>query len=86
MHSKFGASLNIQLKQKNKGGFFMFNTMLERLENTYFEPLEDVRRVCFQCSACEGDICEDDDYYKLLGLIICQDCIDDAHNYAELDE
>lgn len=63
----------------------MYNAALVRLEQSYFEPQEDISKICCKCSVCEEDIYEDDDCYELLGLTICQCCIDDAHGYASLE-
>ena len=64
----------------------MYNAVLVSLENAYFEPTEEIRKVCYECSVCGEEIYEEDDCYKLLGFVICESCIDDAHGYAEAED
>ena len=72
--------------KKFQGGEYMYNAVLVGLENTYLEPEEKIRKVCCECSACGEEICEGDDCYEILGLTICESCIDDSHGYAELED
>lgn len=63
----------------------MYNSLiLARLEDSYLEPEEDRRRICGTCSICTGDIREDDEYYELLGETVCDECMQEAHRYAEV--
>lgn len=63
----------------------MFNYVaFARLEGGYLEPPEDNRKVCCTCTFCKEDILEGDEYYELLGEIICESCMQEAHHYAEV--
>ena len=39
-----------------------------------------------RCEICNRKILEGDDVYKLLEVLICEDCVIDAHTYAERDD
>ena len=62
----------------------MYSLVLARLEDGYLEPEDDRREVCCTCSTCEADIREDDEYYDLLGMSICENCMQEARRYAEV--
>jgi hypothetical protein len=60
--------------------------MREQIENPMVsasEPPEE--RVVMQCTDCDCDIYEGDDYYDIDGYIICIDCITDYKKEAVYD-
>jgi hypothetical protein len=42
--------------------------------------------VVFTCWNCGGEIHEGDDVYDINGEHWCEECIDNAHGYAELED
>ena len=63
----------------------IFDAAYARAERAYLEPPEDTRPVCFRCEICGDPIREGDEYYKLFGKCICEECNKDARQYAECD-
>ena len=75
------------MNENKKGDDFMPNNaiLLSRLEDVYLEPTEATRAVCHTCSLCKEDILEGDPCYPILGEVICESCVENALEYAEVD-